>query len=178
MEFFDVVKNRTSISKYKNEAVDKVKLEKIIDAAMRSPSWKNRTSYRIIVVDDKTKKEDLSNAIVNKDDKAANAVKQADLAVVFVSKPEESGEVEGKDFYLVDAAIAMEHLILAATAEGYGTLWIGALDEDKVKSVLNIPSEYKVIGITPIGVADEEEKHNEPKDRGSFVFLNEFNKSL
>ena len=178
MEFFDTVKNRTSVSKYKNTKVEKEKLQNIIDAAMRSPSWKNRTSYRIIVVDDRSVKDDLANAIVNKDDKAANAVREADLSIVIISKPEESGEVEGKDFYLVDAAIAMEHIILAATAEGYGTLWIGALDEDKVKSILSIPEEYRVVGITPLGVSDEEEKHNEPKNRESFVFLNEYNKPL
>ena len=175
MEFFDVIEKRTSINKYKDIKIPKESIEKMIEAAMRAPSWKNRSAFRIIVVDDVKKKEELSESIKNKDDKASNAIKEAPIAIIIVAKPEESGEVEGKDFYLVDGAIAMEHIILAATAEGYGTLWIGALDEDNVKEIFNIPNEYKVIGITPIGEIAEEKAHNKEKDKKDYAFKNEFN---
>ena len=70
---------------------------------------------------------------------------------------------------------AMEHIILAATAEGYGTLWIGAIDEGEVKDILKIPDEYKIIGITPVGEIAEEKEHYKAKDSKEFAFKNEYN---
>jgi nitroreductase len=51
----------------------------------------------------------------------------------------------------VDVAIALDHLTLAAVAEGLGTCWIGAFDEAKVKGLLNIPEQVKVVAMTPLG---------------------------
>ena len=51
----------------------------------------------------------------------------------------------------VDVAIALDQLTLAAVAEGLGTCWIGAFDEAKVKSLLGIPKEVKVVAMTPLG---------------------------
>ena len=45
----------------------------------------------------------------------------------------------------------MDHLTLAAVAEGLGTCWIGAFDEDKIKRILGIPANVKVVTMTPLG---------------------------
>ncbi len=177
MEFYDVIKKRQSISKYKGDDVLKGSLDKMIDAAMRSPSWKNRTSFKFIIIDDYNIKEQLGKYVLNKDCKEEEALKKAPVAAIVISEPEKSGEIDGKEFYLVDAAIAMEHFILAATAEGYGTMWIAALDEDNVKELLNIPKDFKVVGVTPIGVPIEVKEHNPKKDIKDFVFKNKFNTS-
>ncbi|MGL5867755.1 nitroreductase family protein [Clostridium chrysemydis] len=174
MEFFDVIKKRRSISKYKSDEVLKGSIDNMIQSAMRAPSWKNKTSFKIILVDDKNKKESLGDAILNKDDKAKTSVLEAPLVSVFISEPDLSGEVLEKEYYLVDCGIAMEHFVLAATAEGYGTMWIGALDEALVKKVLEIPEKYKVVAMTPVGIPAEEKEHNKEKDKKDYVFLNKF----
>lgn len=51
--------------------------------------------------------------------------------------------------------IALEHMVLAATALGYGTCWIGAFNEDTVKSMLKIPERAKVVALLPIGIPSE-----------------------
>lgn len=175
MEFYDVINARKSISKYKGEEVCKGSLNNMIEAAMKSPSWKNRTSFKLIVVDDKNIKDTIAECILNSDNKAEAGLKEAPMALVVISEPEKSGEVYGKEFYIADGAIAMEHFILAATAEGYGTMWIGALKEEKVKALLNIPDNFKIIGITPIGIPAEVKPHNEKKDMKEYVFNNKFN---
>ncbi|MGL4569740.1 MAG: nitroreductase family protein [Clostridium sp.] len=174
MEFYDVIKKRQSISKYKGEEVCKGSIANMIDAAMRAPSWKNKSSFKIIIIDDQNIKDDVASSILNKDDKAKDAVKEAPLLAVVVAEPGKSGEVDGKEFYLVDGAIAMEHFILAATAEGYGTMWIAALQEDKVKQTLNIPKDIKIIGITPVGIPAEIKEHNAEKDIKDYVFINKY----
>lgn len=177
MEFYDVIDNRTSIKKFKSNNVDRQKLSKMISAAMMSPSWKNNTSYRIIIVDDANKKDMLSKSVLNNSDEASTAICEAPILAIFVANPNESGNVDGKEYYLVDSAIAMEHLVLAATAEGLGSCWICALNEQRVKDILHIPANYKVIGMTPIGEIAEDKQHYPKKDTNNYVFLNDWDKS-
>ena len=51
----------------------------------------------------------------------------------------------------IDVAIALDHLSLAAAAEGLGTCWIGAFDEQHVKTILALPNNVKVVALMPVG---------------------------
>ncbi|EJO5346519.1 nitroreductase family protein [Clostridium botulinum] len=177
MEFYNVIESRKSIRKFKNTEICKDKMARIINAAMRSPSWKNETSYKFIIVQDENQRNQLADTIINKSDEASNSIKMAPITAVVVADPNKSGTVEDRQYYLVDSAIAMEHFILAATSEGYGTCWIGAFDENKVKSILDVPENYKVVGMTPVGESDENKETHPKKDVREYVFLNKWNNS-
>lgn len=58
---------------------------------------------------------------------------------------------DGKNYADIDATIVMDHLILAATAEGLGTCWIAAFKAPLLKSILNLPAGVEPIAITPLG---------------------------
>lgn len=174
MQFYDVIKNRSSIRSFKNTPIQKEKLARMVDAAMRSPSWRNNTSYRFILVDDKREKESLAASIMNETSKASNSIKEAPMVAVVVGEPLDSGVIQEKEYYLVDGAIAMEHFVLAATNEGYGTCWIAALDEDKVRRTLSIPQSFRVIAMTPIGEVSQQTSHEGKKDVREHVFLNQW----
>lgn len=62
----------------------------------------------------------------------------------------------GHPCFLIDVAIAIDHLTLAAAAEGLGTCWIGAFDQKKVKSILGIPKGIEVVQLLPLGYPDDE----------------------
>ncbi len=175
MQFYDVIENRTSIKKFKNSKIDNDKIARMINAAMMSPSWKNESSYKFIMVEEPEKKNMIADAINNKTEDAAQSIKEAPMVAVVVADPNESGMVDGKQYYLVDGAIAMEHFILAATAEGYGTCWIAALDENKVKDILNIPQNYRIVGLTPVGEAEEKKNHYDKKNIKDYMFLDSWN---
>lgn len=177
MQFYDVIENRTSIKKFKNSSIPHERIERMIEAAMMSPSWKNKTSYKFIIVDDDSKRQKLSEAVLNSSKEAAESVREAPLTAVVVSNPAESGTVTDRDYYLVDSAIAMEHFILAATEEGYGTCWIASIDEDKIRGILDIPNNFRVVAMTPVGETAEKKEHYEKKAVSDFVFLNSWNKS-
>jgi nitroreductase len=61
--------------------------------------------------------------------------------------------MDGKNYADVDATIAMDHLILAATAEGLGTCWIGAFRPERLREVLGIPGDLEPVALTPLGYA-------------------------
>lgn len=176
MDFYKVIESRTSIRKFKDTKLEEEKLNRIINSALMSPSWKNATSYKIIVIKDGLIKKQISETIINKTDESEDAVKSAPVCAVIIGNPSQSGEVDGKEMYLLDGAIAMEHLILAATAENLGTCWIAAVDEDKIKNILGVPGEFKVIGLTPIGEIEESKPHYDKKDIRDIVFQDKFGK--
>ena len=77
--------------------------------------------------------------------------------IVACGNPQQSGSRFDKDYYLVDVAIAMQNLVLAATALGLGTCWIGAFDENKLRLLLHIPENYRIVAITPLGYPAKKE---------------------
>ena len=174
MQFYEVIETRNSANKFSSEPIDKSSLNRIINATMRSPSWKDNLSFKVIFVDDDNLKSQLSETLMNDTDEMANALKEAPMVAVMAGDPSKSEKVDGKEYYLVDGAIAMQQLILAATSEGYGTCWLGTMDEDKIKQALKIPQKYNIIGMTPIGKAEKYKPPNPNKDVSEHIFLNNF----
>ena len=60
----------------------------------------------------------------------------------------------------IDVAIALDHLTLAAVADGLGTFWIGAFDEGRVKKLLQVPTKVKIVALTPLGYPASPEVHH------------------
>jgi len=175
MDFYKVIENRTSNKTYKSTPIPTEKLDKIINAALMAPSWKNKTCYRFIFINEQNIREQISNTIINKTDKTSNALKQAPIIAVIVADPSESGDVDNKSYFMLDCGIAMEHLVLAATNEGYGTCWIGSFEEEAVRKILNIPEKFKVVAMTPIGETNEDDEHYPPKDISQHIYYNSWN---
>jgi len=163
MDFYKVIENRTSNKSYKSTPIPTEKLDKIINAALMAPSWKNKTCYRFIFINEQNLREQISNTIINKTDKTSNALKQAPIIAVIVADPSESGDVD------------MEHLVLAATNEGYGTCWVGSFEEEAVRKILDIPEKFKVVAMTPIGETNEDDEHYPPKDISQHIYYNSWN---
>jgi len=147
MEFNDVIRMRTSVRGYSSDEVPDEKIESILECARLAPSWANKQCWSFLVIKDNETIEQLSRSGggVNK------WMRQAPVIIVACGDPNVSGHRNDMAYYLVDVAIAMEHLVLAATDLGLGTCWIGAFDEGKVKDALKIPKNIKVVALTPLG---------------------------
>lgn len=151
MEFNNVLHTRRSVKNFESRDIPETKLENILNAARVAPTWGNKQCWKLVIVSDKSVKHSISEAIGN-DNSAKSGVQEAPIIVVLCADPSESSTVDGKDYYLVDSAIAMEHLVLAASNEGLGTCWVGQFDEKRIKDILKIPDQYKVVALTPVGL--------------------------
>lgn len=172
MDFYKVIENRTSNKSFTNEPIPKDSLDRIINAALMSPSWKNKTCYSFIFVNDPTQKDEIAQTILNDTNEASNSVKQSPLVAIIVADPSQSGMIDDKSYYMVDCGIAMEHLVLASTNEGLGTCWIGAFDEKKLRKLLNVPNEYKIVALSPIGKTSELPVKEPAKDISQHIYYN------
>ncbi|TKJ23695.1 MAG: nitroreductase [Promethearchaeota archaeon Loki_b32] len=147
MDFYDVVKNRRSYRVYKPDMPEEEKVERIIEAARLAPTWANMQGVHYILVRDTKNVKAVWDAI-------GQETKFIDAPIFIIGVISTGGSgvnKSGEKYYGVDFGICFEHLILAATAEGLATCWIGWFNEEKVKKVLNVPKKYKVMGLTPLG---------------------------
>ncbi len=167
MDVLEATRIRRSIRKYRPEPIPDEKLRTILEAARLAPSAANRQPWRFVVVEDRERRKALA--------KAANDqtfLGDAGAIVVAISDPEKSARWHEKD-----TMIALEHVVLAATALGYGTCWIGAFDEDAVKSLLKIPAKMKVVALLPIGIPDEKPPPRRRRELSEIFFKEEWQPS-
>jgi nitroreductase len=150
MEFMDVVASRKSVRGYADRKVEEEKLAEVLEAARLAPSWANKQCCKYVVIRDRAKMKELSGGI-------NPWLKQAPVVLAACADPADSGSRNGMDYYLVDVGISMQQLVLAATDLGLGTCWIGAFDEAKVKKLLQVPENVKVVALTPVGYPAENE---------------------
>jgi nitroreductase len=125
-------------------------VERLLRAAIRSPSAGNRQPWHFYVVRDASVRQSLAAAAYDQ-----AFVAQAPVVVVVCADAEQSAARygdRGRELYcLQDTAAATEHLLLAAVALGLGGCWVGAFDEREAAHVLDLPSRHRPVAIVPIG---------------------------
>ena len=152
MEFIDVVKSRRSVRAYSDKNVEDDKIEYVLECARLAPSWMNGQCCRFVVVREKERIEALAKAsIINR------WLRKTPVILAACADPLSSGKKRNMEYFEVDVAIAMEHVILAATDLGLGSCWIGGFDEKTVKEVLEIPPRIRVVALTPLGFPIQKE---------------------
>jgi nitroreductase len=115
-----------------------------------SPSAGNVQPWFFYIVESQAVRKDLARAAFGQ-----NFVAEAAVVFVVCAEPEASEAVygkRGKELYcLQDTAVAAENLLLAATALGYGSCWVGAFDERAARQALKIPEHLRPVAIIPVG---------------------------
>jgi nitroreductase len=149
MDVMEAIKRRCSVRSYQDQAVEKEKLEIILEASRLAPSASNRQEWRFVVVQDKNTRQRLFKAAKNQ-----AFVGQAPVVIACCAQTDNHEMTCGQLCYPIDVAIAIEHIALKATEEGLGTCWIGAFYEDEVKNILGIPEEIRVVALLTLGYAD------------------------
>jgi len=161
MNIFDVIRKRRSIRKYKPDKIEPEILKEVLYAAHLAPSAKNIQPWRIVIVDDSETKMKLVDAA-----KGQGFLAEAPYIVVVCVNEKECYQEHGDYMtsFAVDGAIFTDHLTLAAAALELGTCWIAKFNEKDVKKILNVPTEYRVVVLTPLGYPAEngEDKGRKP----------------
>lgn len=146
MDVYEAIAKRFSCRSFKDAAIEPDKLERVLDAGRCAPSGHNSQPWKFIVVTDPSRRADLAAGANNQ-----AFVGQAPAVIVVVGLDEDYVMPCGVPGDPVNCAIAIDHMTLAATAEGLGTCWIGAFDQDKCRQILGVDPPAKIIELLPIG---------------------------
>lgn len=149
MQKIDLLFERHSVRQYKDEAVAPDDLELILRAGMSAPSAVNSQPWEFLVVQDRARLNECATIR-----KFWGMLAQAPLAIL-VNANLEGYKGSSKDFFVQDCAAAAENMLLAATALGYGGVWLGihplTEPQEKLRALFHIPNEILPTVLLSIG---------------------------
>ncbi len=160
MDFSDAVRMRKSVRKYLDRDIDEKKLRSILEIGLRAPSARNEQPWRFLVIRDPEKRKQLARAAKNQ-----QFVAEAPVVLAACGVNVDHVMTCGQPAYTVDVSVAVDHITLAAPAEGLGTCWIGAFHEDEAKAILGVPENVRIVALLTIGYPAE---NPPPTSRATF----------
>ena len=136
---------RRSIRKFKKEPIPEEVIQNILEAGRLAPSATNIQPWHFILLKEQEAKEACSFGGFN------GWTSDSDFIIVGVYKP----STAMMDHYaLMDVTIALQNMVIAGALQGVGSCWIGAWDDAKLRRVLGLPLDYKIVGLVPFGIPD------------------------
>jgi nitroreductase len=168
VSFAELVRARYSVRAYRPDPVPDTMLAQVLEAGRLAPTAANRQPIRIIVIHTAGRKDELGR-IYSRDWFAA-----APLVLGVCTIPGEAWtrqRFDGHAYADVDAAIVMDHMVLAATDLGLGTCWVAAFDPAAAREVLGLPVDVEPLLFTPLGYPTDQPREKERKPLAELVHL-------
>ena len=153
MEVKEAIAGRLSIRRYEESSIPPEHMEVLFRALQLAPSANNGQNWEFIFVGDAGIKGRLVGACSNQ-----SFVGNCTYFIAGVADP-------GQKWHMVDITIALTNFTLQAAELGYGTCYIGAFDEIRVKEILSVPNGKKVVICMTFG---KPEGRHVPKGRKAF----------
>ncbi|MCC7552097.1 nitroreductase family protein [Candidatus Micrarchaeota archaeon] len=152
MNLDKVIDARYSVRKFKSDEIPDDLIKKLINVARLAPTARNTQSQKIYIINSNDLKDKLKKEQAFKQDFVYTAPSILICAVDPTPYPDP--EERGKKFAIIDCTISSTFLVLKATELGLGTCYVGVIDENKIKQVLDIPDKYLIPFVIPIGYPD------------------------
>ncbi len=147
MSFAELIAKRYSVRSYKPDPVPDELLNRVLEAARLAPTAANRQPLQIIVIHTAGREAELRRIYHRP------WFLEAPLVICVCTLRDQAWvrKHDGKCYADVDAAIVMDHMVLAATELGLGTCWIAAFDPKAAREVLDLPEGVEPCLVTPLG---------------------------
>src|SRR5450759_2515888 len=147
MDALDAIMTRRSVRKFTGEPVSEADIETILRAAMAAPSAFNQQRWRFVVVSDPERLAELSEATPY-----AGSLAGAAAGIVVCG---ETADERRPGYWVVECSAAAENALLAATALGLGSVWLGvAMYDDRignVRGILALPDHISPLAMIALG---------------------------
>ena len=143
MDALEAIRTRRSIRNFTGDPIPRQDLEALIDAARLAPSGHNEQPWDFIVVTDR--------AMIDQLKIAAGWMEKAGAIIAVVLDP-------SSRWWLEDGSAAIQNILLAAHALGYGACWLEGYTlplEAKFKTLLGVPEDKRLLTLIPVGVPKE-----------------------
>ncbi len=145
----DILFRRRSTRVYDaQKPVEREKIKTLLEAAMAAPSACNLQPWEFIIIDSPDRMGPLKECIGESNGRYYNAP----AAFVVCAN---TSYIPWKSDGEMDTSAAIENMLLAATVMGLGTVWIGDIDREKIRALLNIPDHVAVNSVVLFGYPAE-----------------------
>ena len=149
MDFLKLAKTRFSVLDYESRAVEREKIDRIVEAALAAPTACNFQPQRIRIINSDEDRKKLNAAVPNK--KSAPAA----FLVCYDKGECWTRPADGKQSGEIDAAIAATHMMLEATDLGLGSIWVMNWDPQKMRAAFSLPDDVEPAVLLIVGYKAE-----------------------
>lgn len=154
MDALECIATRRSIRRFLDIPVEFEKIGNVLDAGRYAPSAGNLQDWKFILITDEKMRKDVASACVEQ-----FWVGTAPIIIIVCTEPDKTKRFyghSGEKFSIQNGASVIQNMLLAAHAEGLGSCWIGAFEDEAIKRLLTVPDNVIIQAIIPLGYADEQ----------------------
>lgn len=166
MTVLEAVEKRWSVRSYAARSVEEEKLTRILRAGWLAPTASNEQRTKIIAVTDPILRRQLMDACEEQ-----AFVEEAPVVLVTCADQDRT-MICGQSARTMDCAIAMSFMRLQAIEEGLQGCWLGWFHPEQVREILNIPPDFIVAAVMPIGYPAQEGQRSYKKPMEEVVVYN------
>ncbi len=164
MEFMEIVKTRRSIRRFKNKTIERQILLELLEAARCAPSAANKQPIEYVIIDELQIAEKFFEQLswagyVRPRRDPATGCRPVAYIVVLIDSQRALGEYGN-----VDAAAAIENILLSAWSKGIGSCWIGSIKREIIRDLLGVPENLKIDSVIALGYPDEQPTMEDAKN--------------
>ena len=183
MNVIEAIETRRAYRSFEAVTITDELIEDLAGSAQLAPSCFNYQPWKFVFVHDEEMLVRMREAL----SKGNEWVYAASLIITVFGKREDDCNTQGREYYLFDMGQASAFLQLRATELGLVAHPIAGFSESKVKEILGIPDEYKVITLINVGKKSDkispvlsekqiewEKNRPERKRLEEFIFKNRF----
>ena len=149
----NAIMTRRSIRKYLDKPVEPEKTERILRAAMQSPTARNDQAWEFLVVRDR----EMCQAVAGMTDTAVCAAKAAQLIVVLANLEK---AVPNSDVWLCDMGAVCQNILLQIEEEGLGACWLACWPYERrmahIRPLLELPHNIVPFAVIAMGYKGQE----------------------
>jgi nitroreductase len=189
---FDLIKSRRTIRDFKSTLVPKKDIIKIIDAARYAPTTGNIQPWKFVIIQDRKQLNSLCELLQDSIKKTVAKMTELndELRLAYLKSSQEAirefmkvpvfilvfvNTTTYPEFVLYDGCLAIENLMLAAHALGYGTaFYTSYFPEKEVKQFVNASKHHKFICAIPLGIPKKLPKAPTKKLLKEFIVFDRF----
>lgn len=151
MTIKECIFQRRTVRKYNKEKIPENILCEIIEAGLYAPSACNFQAWKVIVLEDDTKR-DFIKLYGNGPRGGKPMIEDCQQGILMTYRNDLGVSGRRYNDYIQSAAAAIQNMILMASSLGVGCCWICDLpDENGIKRLLEIPENYDVIAFVSMG---------------------------
>lgn len=173
MNIYDAVKSRRTVRRFKQDAVDREAIIKMIDAARVSPSAGNMQSLKYTIIDSSEERKAVFPYI-----KYAGYITDwnpefDETPVAFIAVLNDVNIRKTNVMTECDSGIAMMAISLVAVEMGFDSCILGAIDRKKISEILGINPEYEILYLIGLGKSNQENTQFDDSDSVKYL-MDEF----
>jgi len=173
MDFDEVIDLRRSVRKFKSGKVNWRDVLEAIDSSLNGPFAANQNNFKFLIVEDNDKIGKIADAcdqdwIGTSKTLVLICSDDANLENIFGDK--------GRVYSRQQAGAVVNTFCLKLVDLGLSSCWVGSYDDDEIREILEIPNNFQVEAIVPVGYGDDNSPRKGKKKLESVLYWDKWGK--